>query len=266
MKFDLSFQLVDLPETGNVEWYRAAASMMLASARQAFKHHDMRVIQMTDEASAVVDGIDIRFAPTPKCERAELMQYRGHCTAEWALQTDRPTIFCDVDLLWNNDGIMMLMEPTHRAISNALTLTSFGSEDALEIISPPDITLFVRQANAFQPFNGGLIVTQPKQDLFWTTYRSMMKVLPNDCKGWWGDQIALGVLAGLPQPGQSGAHRYGSRLAFLPIELVAPSPKSMPAVLLETSAIHLKGGKRKPWLPDYYDILQRNWSAQQAAE
>lgn len=264
MKFDLSFQLVDLPETGNASWYSAAASMMLASARQAFKHHDMRVIQMTDEASAVVDGIDIRFAPTPKCERAELMQYRGHCTAEWALQTDRPTIFCDVDLLWNNDSIKILMEPVRRLAR----VGASGDGNFLECLDPPpDITLFVRQANAFQPFNGGLIVTQPKQDLFWTTYRSMMKVLPNDCKGWWGDQIALGVLAGLPQPGQSGAHRYGSRLAFLPIELVAPSPKTVPIpVLLETSALHFKGAKRKPDLANYFAMLQRNWSAQQAAE
>jgi hypothetical protein len=248
VRFDLAFQLVDLPDTGNADWYQSAAAMMLETARHAFKGHDVRVVQLTDEASQVVDGVDIRFTPTPKCERHELMQYRGHCTAEWALYTDRPVIFCDVDVLWNNDGITQLMQP-------------FNGQPA------PDITLFSRQGNAFQPFNGGLIITQPGQVQFWETYKGMMKVLPNDCKGWWGDQIALGVMTGTPQAGQNGIVRFGSRIAFLPIDLIAPSPKTEPTQLLNTSACHFKGWKkRKAWVTNYYDLLQRNWSAQKAAE
>ena len=240
MKFDLAFQLVDLPETGYADWYQAAASMMLESAKYAFKGHDVRFIQLTDEASKVVDGVNIRFTPTSKCEREELMQFRGHCTAEWSLYTDRPTVFCDVDLLWNNDGITQLFDG-------------------------PDIILFARGNNAFQPFNGGLIVTQPGQKQFWETYRSMMNVLPNDCKGWWGDQIALGVMTGLPQPGQNGINRFGSSIAFMPIDLVAPSPKTQPSALLNTTAVHWKGGnKRKKWMPEYFALLQSYWATEEA--
>jgi hypothetical protein len=236
VKLDLVFPLIDLPDTGNADWYQAAADMMLASAKLAFKNHDVRYVQMTDEASKVVDGIDIRFTPTPKCEREELAQYRGHCTAEWALYTDRPSILCDVDLLWNNGSITQLIEPSDKM---------------------PDIVLFSRPNNSFQPFNGGLILTQPGQKQFWETYRGMMRVLPNDCKGWWGDQIALGMMTGVPQPSQNAVKSFGSSVAFLPIDLVAPSPKTQPSALLNTAAVHWKGGgKRKPWMPDYFKLLQ----------
>jgi hypothetical protein len=245
MRFDLAFVLIDLPETGNADWYQSAAAMMLESARHAFQGHDVRYVQMTDEASKVVDGADIKFNPTSKCERSELAMYRGHCTAEWALYTDRPTILCDVDMLWNNDDILALFDFEPRA----------------------DIALFIRRENLLQPFNGGLIMTQPGQKQFWETYRDMMKTLPMDIRSWWGDQIGLSVMTGLPNQEQNGAIRHDSKVAYIPIDLVAPSPKSEPTELLTTPAVHWKGGKkRKPWMPNYYEMLQRNWSAKAAAE
>jgi hypothetical protein len=248
MRFDLAFQLVDFPQYAQCEWYRQAARMMLESARHAFPAHDVRFVQLTDEASQVIDGVDVRFTPAVKVEREELMQYRGYCTAEWALMTDRPVIVCDVDILWNNDGIVQLLEPI-----NGQRL---------------DINLFSRPQNAFQPFNGGLFTTQPGQTLFWETYKRMMKTLPNDCKGWWGDQIALGVMCGAPEPEQKGAVRFGSQIGYIPIDMVAPSPKSQPTQLLDTPSVHWKGGKRKkdPWMSEYFAMLQQSWTKREAAE
>jgi hypothetical protein len=243
MRFDLAFTLVDCAEPDAVSWYQAAAAMMLESARHAFQDHDVRYVQLTDEASRVAPGVDIRFPCAPKCDRSELAQFRGHCTAEWALTTDRPTILCDVDLLWNNDEILALFE----------VQGDLGS---------PDIAFFSRHGNGFQPFNGGLILTQPGQRRFWEAYRDMMKTLPVDVRPWWGDQIGLVVMTGTPDKGQNGAIRFGSKVAYIPIDVVAPSPKTEPSELLKTSAVHWKGGKkRKPWMPRYFERLQRNWHA-----
>lgn len=249
MRLDIVFTLVDCAEPDTAAWYRAAARMMLDSARHAFAGHDVRYVQMTDGASEMQD-VDIRFTPSQKAvPQSELAQYRGLCTAEWALQADRPAILCDVDVLWNNDDITQVMNADLKG-------------------TPPDIVLFSRQHNPFQPYNGGLIITQPGQTAFWTTYKQMMgETLPVECRKWWGDQIALTCMCGTPEPGRNGALKFGSRVAFVPIDLVAPSPKSEPTQLLETSSVHFKGWKkRRPWMSSYYELLNQSWSARAAAE
>lgn len=236
MRFDLVFALVDIADNPNMLWYRTAAKMMIASARRAYRGHDMRIVQITDEASDAVDDIDMRFNAAAEVTRDELMQYRGHCLAEWALETDRPLIFCDVDLLWNTDALTgCLQQPG------------------------PDIVL-TQRPNMLQPYNGGLILTQPGQKRFWETYRGMMKSLPEDLRGWWGDQLALAVMLGAPEDGKTARVRFGSTIACLPADLVAPSPKSMPAHVLDNPSVHWKGGKRKPWMADYFAMLEAKWA------
>ena len=238
MKLDLVFALIDC-DTPNRDWYRAAASMMIASARRAYRAHDTRVVQIADEASEIAADVDVRYTAASKVERDELMQYRGHCLAEWALQTDRPLVFCDVDLLWNTDGITGCLYTPNSPIQ-----------------SPPGIVLTQRK-NLLQPYNGGLILSQPGQKRWWETYRAMMSsdTMPVDIRGWWGDQIALAVMMGAPEDGKIAARRFGSTVACLPVDLVAPSPKSEPTQVLGTPAIHLKGGKRKPWMAGYFERL-----------
>jgi hypothetical protein len=252
MKLDLAFALIDIENHPNREWYRAAAGMMLESARHAFKDHDLRIVQLTDKSTPVCEGVNEAYAPAEKAEWKTFIQYRSLLFADWALHTDRPTILCDVDLLWNNDSITDLMQDTFRDQVYSTT---------------PDITLFRREGFGVQPFNGGLILTQPGRYAFWYTFREMMRTLPNDIKHWWGDQIALGVMLGMPEQGQNGIRKFNSVVAYLPVDLVAPAPKVKPTEPLKTSAVHFKGGgKRKPWYPDYFDMLHRSWSAQQAAE
>lgn len=266
MRFDLVFALVDITDNPNAEWYRTAAKLMIASARRAYRAHDMRVVQITDEASAAVDDIDLRFNVAAKVEREELMQYRGHCLAEWALETDRPVIFCDVDLLWNTDALMGCLQPQHfvpQFVFDGQRLP--GGEDTLETRAPPGIVL-TQRPNLLQPYNGGLILTQPGQKRFWETYRGMMKSLPEDLRGWWGDQLALAVMLGAPENGKTAQVRFGSTIACLPADLVAPSPKSMPVQVLDNPAVHWKGGKRKPMMPDYYAMLEARWAEDDAAE
>lgn len=250
MRFDLVFCLVDIADNPNASWYRIAAKMMIASARRAYRVHDMRVVQITDEASAAADDIDLRFNVAAKVERDELMQYRGHCLAEWALETDRPVIFCDVDLLWNTD-----------ALTGCLQHAS-----ALDSLRIPNIVL-TQRPNMLQPYNGGLILTQPGQKRFWGIYRGMMKSLPEDLRGWWGDQLALAVMLGAPEDGKTARVRFGSTIACLPADLVAPSPKEMPTHVLDNPCVHFKGGqKRKPWMGDYFAMLEAKWVEEDAAK
>ena len=238
MRLDLAFTLVDIPETGNAAWYQAAAKLMIASARAAYQNHDLRIIQMTDEASQVQEDIDIRFTPASKVERNELAQFRGHCTAEWSLQTDRPTILCDVDMLWNNDQLTdAFKHPT------------------------ADIWLFERPHMEAQAFNGGLILTQPYQYEFWTVYREMMKTLPKDICGWWGDQIGLTAMVGTPEPDQKGCKRFGSTIGYLPAKLISPTPREAPSALIDAPVMHYKGkAKRKALMVDYFKLLQEKWA------
>lgn len=247
MRFDLAFPLIDCQDNPNMEWYRAAAKMMIASARFAYQNHDMRVVQITDEASEAADDIDVRFHTSPKVERDVLMQYRGHCTAEWALHTDRPVIFCDVDLLWNTDALTGCLQPI---------------DDSERV---PGIVLCQRP-NLLQPFNGGLIMTQPGQRKFWEMYRGMMRHLPTDLRGWWGDQIALGVMVGAPDGESRAKVKFGSSIAYLPADIVAPSPKQFPMQVLENPAVHLKGNDRKAWIVDYFKLLQAKWAAESASQ
>jgi len=230
--FDLCFPLLDIPDSQNLEWYRAAAKLMVTSARRAYRGHDMRIIQLTDETSQRCDDIDGEFTLGGNCTRETLAKYRGKLTAEWCLQTDRPAILCDVDLLWNTDGLTGCFQPPS-----------------------PGIILTYRPGFPFQPFNGGMILTNPDQTEFWAKYKSLMDNLPVDVHGWWGDQIGLAVMMGTPQHDQNGDTRFGSRVVYLPMEIVCPAPKSMPEKLWETPAIHMKGSKRKPWLVGYFEML-----------
>lgn len=230
MNLDIVFPLIDIDDNPSKDWYFSAATMMVASAKRAFRNHDIRLVQLTDEASRLIPGTDYRFECSPKVTWQGLAQYRGHSAAEWALQTDRPAVICDVDLLWNNDAITLVLEH-----GTDLVLT--------------------RRALSIQPFNGGLILTQPNQTKWWSTYKQMMKELPNDIKPWWGDQIGLAVMMGVPDENQNGAVKFGSRVAYLPVDLLAPSPKSQPTQISATPATHFKGGKRKPWMADYFQML-----------
>lgn len=269
MKFDLIFCLVDIADNPNAEWYRTAARMMIASARRAYRAHDMHVVQITDEASAAADDIDLRFNVAAKVEREELMQYRGHCLAEWALETDRPVIFCDVDLLWNTDALTGCIAPQVRFDDprRAIGGISPSVHASAPVTSPPPGIVLTQRPNLLQPYNGGLILTQPGQRRFWETYRGMMKSLPEDLRGWWGDQLALAVMLGAPEDGKTARMRFGSTIACLPADLVAPSPKSMPVQLLDNPCVHWKGGsKRKLWMPDYFAMLEVKWAEEDAAE
>ncbi len=247
MRFDLVFCLIDIDDNPNAEWYREAARLMIASARRAYRGHDMRVVQITDEASQAAEDIDVRFNASAKVEREELMQYRGHCLAEWALETDRPLIFCDVDLLWNTDALTGCLLPQQ--------------DPRYELTAAPPGIVLTQRKNLLQPYNGGLILSQPKQTRFWETYRAMMKSLPEDLRGWWGDQIALAVMMGAPEDAKPARLRFGSTIACLPVEIVAPSPKEKPTQVMENPAVHFKGGKRKPWMADYSDMLSASDSA-----
>src|SRR5688500_367296 len=94
MRFDLAFVLIDL----GVPWYKTAAAEMIRSARRAYQDHDMRVVQLTDSQSPHCPDVDGVFTLDSEVTEAQLAQAKGHLIAEYALQADRPVIFCDVDI------------------------------------------------------------------------------------------------------------------------------------------------------------------------
>src|SRR6202000_1690783 len=94
-------------------------------------------------------------------------QFKGHIIAEYALKADRPVVFCDVDLIWNNDGALWV----------------FNDER-------PPVTLLARDDMPCMRYNAGVIFSRGSGS-FWLVYQSAIGNLPDAVRGWWGDQFAL---------------------------------------------------------------------------
>lgn len=218
MKFDLAFVLVDL---GN-PWYKTAASEMIRSARRAYKDHDMRVVQITDSKTAHHPDADGVFGGNVECSAAQMCQFKGHFIAEYALQAENPVIFTDVDMIWNNDG-------------------------AIELLEAEPVVLAYRENMPSMPFNAGFIATHGQND-FWRHYREAMDNMPVEVRGWWGDQF--GLLAPILK-----TERYKD-WGWVLMDNIAPAIDKLPAAPLTTPAVHFKG-KRKSMMVPYARMLDK---------
>ncbi len=211
MKFDLAFTLLDL----GVPWYKTAASEMIRSARRAYKDHDMRVVQLTDNRSARHPDADGGFILDTDVKGNQLAQGKGHLMAEFALQADRPVVFCDVDLIWNNDGIV---------------------EDLVNI---EDVACLWREDMPCMPFNTGLVLTPPQQDEFWDVYRSACETLPPEMCAWWGDQVAMTAANLITR----------QHVTRMDMDVMAPAITELPDAPLDTPAVHFKGDTKNLMIP-----------------
>lgn len=212
MKFDLCFVLVDL----GVPWYKQAASEMIRSARRAYKDHDMRVVQLSDSKTDPHPDADGVFGFKTDVVTENLCQFKGHAIATYALQADRPVIFCDVDLLWQNDKLI-----------------EWGAQAG--------VACMFRHDMPSMPINTGVIWTQAGETPFWTIYRVAVDDLPTEMQGWWGDQAAM-TAAWLTAQEQPYMHRWD-------MSLTAPAPDTLPEKPLDTPAVHFKGARKSLMIP-----------------
>jgi hypothetical protein len=225
MKFFLAFVLIDLDEP----LYRVAASEMIRSARRAYKDHDMRVVQLTDNRSERHPDVDAVFNLDTDVKGSNFCQMKGFLMAEFALKADRPVVFCDVDLLWNHDGILRYMCP--------------------EVVS-----CMWRSENAAMPINTGLVLSGglPR---FWKRYSAACEDLPSEVAAWYGDQFAMLVAwtSVLEEDREIYAEPPVRKLAM---NAAAPAIDELPSEPLDTPAVHFKGDRKKLMAP-YARLLDK---------
>lgn len=224
MKFDLAFVLIDLDEPR----YKAAACEMIRSARRAYKDHDMRVVQLTDNRSAHCPDADAIFSLDTDVKGANFCQMKGFVMAEYALKADRPVVFCDVDLLWNSDYLVASLEFVEH------------------------VACLWREDLPAMPYNTGIVLTQPSEREFWGAYKSACESLPPEICAWWGDQVAMTATA------VNCEHWKSTRGLMTPMDMekIAPAIDEIPAAPLNTPAVHFKGD-RKRLMPAYARLLDK---------
>lgn len=211
MKFDLAFVLIDLDEP----LYRVAASEMIRSARRAYKDHDMRVVQLTDNRSAHHPDVDGVFSLDTDVKGANFCQMKGFVMAEYALKADRPVIFCDVDLIWNNDGI-----------------ARFWQKDEVRVLERGDMPAM--------PYNTGVVTTPPEVcRAFWEDYRKTCEHLPAEVCAWYGDQFAM----------LATVSRFIGEVDTMNMDAWAPAIDELPAAPLDSPAVHFKGDRKRLMAP-----------------
>lgn len=212
MKFDLAFVLIDLGDP----FYKQAASEMIRSARRAYKDHDMRVVQLSDRKTAPHPDANGVFGFDTEVDKSNLCQFKGGAIASYALQADRPVVFCDVDLLWQNDGLV-------RQFPQGAT-----------------IGVMEREGMACMPYNSGIITTTEPFTSFWISYRAVIESLPEEVCGWWGDQFALPITAA--DFDWTALHRFK-------MDDIAPAIDALPSEPLTTPAVHFKGSRKSMMFP-----------------
>lgn len=221
MKFDLVFPLIDLGNEA-APAYKAMASEMIRSARRAFKDHEMRVVQLTDNRGVHHPDADGVFAMDTECQPEQLCQFRGYMTAEYALKNpDNKIMFCDVDLIFANDSA-----------ANAM----------MEI--PRKIHLMERNWPCM-PYNNGFVMTEGNGE-FWGRYQKCIASYPLDLCSWWTDQLAMATTV---------LHSDDSRFVFHNMDKWLPAPDEPPTQALGGFAAHFKGPNRKRMMVDYARLL-----------
>lgn len=219
MKLDLAFVLIDLGES----WYKTAASEMIRSARRAYKDHDMRVVQLTDAKTAHHPDADGVFSLGTDVAKEQMCQAKGHLIAEYALKADRPVIFCDVDLIWNNAGALQ------------------------ELAGGEHVSCLWRDDMPSMPINTGIVGTFGEKG-FWEVYRAACENLPSEVCGWWGDQFAMSA-AWLDYFAARPNLEWGCPLRKMDMDQVAPAIDTLPDKPLDTPAVHFKGPRKHLMVP-----------------
>lgn len=222
---DLVFLFIDYGDP----FLRQATTEMLRSAEAAMP--GINIVQLRDSKSRLHPFANAErvFGDVP---REDLAAFKGIAFATHAIETDRPTIFCDVDLIWNNAGAAEWLRNQQTA--------------SVALLYRPD------DAFAVQPYNTGMILYMPTADIFWCRYRAKCESCMPGFREWWGDQIAMASLVGdNPNPYSQIADAW---VRGIPMDEAAAAPDTLPTGRMSSWATHFKG-RRKEWLVRYARVL-----------
>lgn len=222
---DLVFLFVDYGDS----FLRQATTEMLRSAQAAMP--GINIVQLHDAKSRVHPFAGMHRQFGHDVPREDLAAFKGIAFAEHALQTERPTIFADVDLIWNNAG----------------------AADTLRQYQPGSIGVLYRNVPdlKIQPYNTGMILYQPKAKTFWREYQAMCESCKPGFREWWGDQLAMAAMIGHHSEAQMVCQAY---IELLDMDAVVPAPSELPTAPMKSWATHFKG-RRKEWLVKYARVL-----------
>jgi len=213
---EVAFLFCDLGDAGP---YAAMTKLAADSARKVMP--DARLVQLTDRDTPVYPEMDASLRANIKAERATFAAFKGLTMAERGKTTDLPTALCDVDLIFNRS-----IEPVFDA--------DF------------DVAVLWRPWKA-QPYNGGMVYTKPTEGArrFWADYAQAVQEMPDEVKGWWGDQLALAVMIGQATPGDT-VSVCGAKVLVLDMNEHAYAPEG-PDDRTDAYTTHYKG-PRKQWM------------------
>lgn len=229
-KFVLAFVLVDLGNEA-APLYKTMCSEMIRSARRAFKDHEMTVVQITDNQGINHPEADAIFALGTRCKEARVCQFKGWMQAEFAIKNPNERIvFCDVDLIWNNDRVTRCFAELPRKVN------------------------ILKRDWACMPYNSGIIVTEANID-FWHRYQDIIGSLPIEMQGWYADQYALALAVAQHEAANTFYADKPGGFVHHKMEQVAPAPDTQPEQMTVGWCTHFKGPTRKAMMIRYARML-----------
>lgn len=222
---DLAFLYVDL---GN-QFLKQATTEMLRSAVRAMP--GVNIVQLRDKKSPLHPFANAERLFDKEVGADELAAFKGWAFAAHAIQTERPTIFCDVDVIWNGPG----------------------AAERLRVWQPGSIGVLYRDVPDLKimPYNTGMILYQPKARTFWREYQAMCESCKDGFRAWWADQLAMSAMIGHHSEAQMVCQAY---IELLDMDAVVPAPSEIPTAPMKGWATHFKG-PRKEWLIRYARLL-----------
>ncbi len=165
---DLVYLWLDFNDT----WLKTACTEMIRSAQRAMP--GINIIQISDQAARKHPLANSAMVFDKIVDRSDLAAFKGYAFAEHALRTERPMIFCDVDLIWGNE---------------------IAAETLIQTVKDGQIFVQARTSDEFAilPFDTALILAKPNRE-FWMEYRRRCDSCKPGFREWWGDQIAMATL------------------------------------------------------------------------
>jgi len=213
-------------------WLRTATTEMLRSAQRAMP--GINIVQISDNKAKIHPFANASLVFDRDVPKSELAAFKGYAFAQHALQTERLTIFCDVDLIWNNAG----------------------AGDYLHNSSDNQISMLVHRnlESAIIPYDPAVFLYWPQCYDFWAEYQMMCDSCKPGFREWWGDQLAFSAILGHHSlhDAHCGTSR-DARIELLEESVACQVPVEQPTSSLASWATHFAA--HREWLVPYARLL-----------
>lgn len=193
---------------------REVAQIMVASVKKTMPN--ARVVQMTDYNTKAILGVD--DVVRKFWDGRQLMPYRFLHMKEFPLGR---TIFADYDTVLCRDVSHLFDEEFDVALTRR-------DETDRSLADAPDV---LRE----MPYNTGVMLSRESGRGFWEEAHRMCLGMPDEDRGWWGDQVAIKTLADTTT----------LRVKELPCALYNYTPVDPGEDLRGKFVLHYKGADRK---------------------